>query len=184
MTDEDEPDGVSLLDLGTDSKNPVSETEGDDPRDPDEFTQKYEKSVLQDQVRAVVRQYGEDGISAPVVADMLDITGETARRHLKELCSLREVYKQKANKQMDLYYPNGKPLHGLGTRRIEAPSEDQALELQLAQGKNDKLYIHVKEKRFSLLEGERTEGAIMFPLEHLDEFFAELDDLASEVEDT
>jgi len=40
----------------------------------------------------------------------------------------------------------------------------------------------VQEKRFSLLEGERTEGAIMFPLEHLDEFFDQLDDLASEVD--
>lgn len=182
MADEEEPDGVSLLELGTDAGTPMSESD-DEPRDPDEFTKKYEKSVLQDQVRGVVRQYGEDGISAPVIADMLDITAETARRHLKELCSLREVYKQKANKQMDLYYPNGKPLHGVGTRRIESEGGDQILELQLAQGKGGELFFHVREKRFSLLEGERTEGAIMFPIEHIDEFFSELNDLTSEVHD-
>jgi hypothetical protein len=181
MTDEDAPDGVSLLDLGTKTRSPFDD-EDEEPRDPDKFTEKYEKSVVQDQVRGVVRQYGTDGISASVVADMLDISAETARRHLKELCSLREVYRQKANKQMDLYYPNGKPLHGIGSRRIEADSGDQTLEVQLAKGKNDELYFHVKEKRFSLIEGERTEGAIMFPIEHLDEFFAELNDLANEVE--
>lgn len=182
MPEDEEPDGISLLELGTDASNPVPETSDDEPRNPEEFTEKYEKSVLQDQVRGVVRQYGEDGISASVVGDMLDITTETARRHLKELCNLREVYKQKANKQMDLYYPNGKPLHGIGTRRIEANNGDQILELQLAQGKNEELFFHVQEKRFSLLEGERTEGAVMFPLEHLDEFFAELNELASEVQ--
>lgn len=181
MAEDETPDGVSLLDLGTEVRRPRDE-ESDEVRDPDEFTEKYEKSVLQDQVRGVVRQYGEDGISASIVADMLDVTPETARNHLKELCSLREVYRQKANKQMDLYYPNGKPLHGVGTSRIESESGDQTLEVQLAKGKNDDLYFHVKEKRFSLIEGERTEGAIMFPLKHLDEFFAELNDLASEVE--
>jgi len=181
MTDEEHPDGVSLLDLGTEARSPMA-GDDDEPRDPDEFTEKYENSVVQDQVRGVVRQYGEDGISASVVGDMLDVSTETARRHLKELCSLREVYRQKANKQMELYYPNGKPLHGLGSRRIEDERGDQTLEVQLAQGKNDELFFHVKEKRFSLLEGERTEGAIMFPLKHLDEFFAKLDDLASEVD--
>lgn len=181
MADEEDPDGVSLLDLGTETRSPF---EGDDeePRDPDKFTEKYEKSVVEDQVRGVVRQYGTDGVSASVVGDMLDISTETARRHLKQLCSLREVYRQKANKQMELYYPNGKPLHGLGSKRIEADSGDQTLEVQLAQGKNDELYFHVKEKRFSLIEGERTEGAIMFPLKHLDEFFSKLNELASEVE--
>lgn len=180
---EEEPDGMSLLDLGTEARNPASRDDGEPPQDPDEFTQKYEKSVKQDQVRGVVRQYGEDGISASVVADMLDMSTETARKHLKELVSLREVYKQKANKQMDLYYPNGKPLHGIGSRRIEDDKGDKTLEVQLAQGKDEELHFHVKEKRFSLIEGERTEGAIMFPLDKLDEFFAELDDLASEVED-
>lgn len=180
MPDKDVPDGISLLDLGTEVRSPFDEDE--EIRDPDKFTAKYEKSVVQDQVRGVVRKYGTDGISASVVGDMLDIATETARRHLKELCSLREVYRQPANKQMDLYYPNGKPLHGLGSKRIESSNGDQTLEIQLAQGKNDELYFHVKEKRFSLIEGERTEGAIMFPLEHLDEFFAKLDDLASEVE--
>lgn len=180
MADE-EPDGVSALDLGTDTGR-TAEEEKRDPDDPDEFTRKYEESVLLDQVRGVVRKYGEDGISASVVAEMLEITNETARRHLDQLCSLREVYKQKKNKQMYLYYPNGKPLHGLGTRRIESENGELSLEIQLAQGKDDELFFHVKEKRYSLLEGERTEGAIMFPLKHMDEFFSKLNELSEEVD--
>lgn len=179
MPDE-EPDGVSLLDLGSDTGKPVDDSK-EEERDPDKFTERYEKSVMLDQVRGVVRQYGEDGISASVVGDMVDVSTETARKHLEDLRRLREVYKQKNNKQVHLYYPNGRPLHGLGTRRIESNDGDLVLEMQLAQGKGDELFFHIKEKRFSLLEGERTEGAVMFPLEHLDELFSELNDLASEI---
>jgi len=178
---DEEPDGISLLDLGSDTGKRREGNEAG-PRDPEEFTERYEKSVMLDQVRGVVRQYGEDGISASVVGDMVDVSTETARKHLENLRRLREVYKQKNNKQVHLYYPNGKPLHGVGTRRIEADNGDLVLEVQLAQGKGDELYFHIKEKRFSLLEGERTEGAVMFPLEHVDELFSELNDLASEVE--
>jgi len=181
MADFDEEDSISLLELGSEAERRVWSDE-EEKLDPEDFKQRFKKSVVLDQVRGVVRKYGEDGISASVVADMLDISTETARTHLNTLCSLREVYKQKKNKQLHLYYPNGRPLHGLGTRRIEANDGDLILELQLAQGKNEGLYFHVKEKRFSLLEGERTEGAIMFPLDKLDEFFNELDSLASEVD--
>lgn len=181
VTDE-APDGISLLDLGTDAGKPVDENE-DAQRDPDKFTERYEKSVMLDQVRGVVRQFGEDGIAASVVGDMVDVSTETARKHLEDLRRLREVYRQKHNKQVHLYYPNGRPLHGLGTRRIESEMGDLILEVQLAQGKGEELFFHIKEKRFSLLEGERTEGAVMFPLDHLDELFSELNDLASEVQD-
>lgn len=179
--EEEESEGTSLLDLGADS---VSREDLDDTgkQDPDAFTDKYRESVALDQVRSAVRQYGEDGISVSMVADLLDMANETVRKHLETLCSLREVYKQKKNKQMYLYYPNGKPLHGLGTRRIESDDGETIIEMQLAQGRNDQLMVHVTESRFSLLEGERTEGAIMFPLDNLDEFFAELTDLADEVE--
>lgn len=179
MTDK-EPDGISLLDLGTDAGKPVDG--GDDPpQDPDKFTERFEKSVMLDQVRGIVRQYGDDGISASVVGDMVDVSTETARKHLEDLRRLREVYRQKHNNQVHLYYPNGRPLHGLGTRRIESDDGNLILEVQLAQGKGEKLFFHIKEKRFSLLEGERTEGAVMFPLEHLDELFSELNGLSSEV---
>lgn len=179
---DEEPDGVSLLDLGTDVGQSVDD-EKENPRDPDKFTERYEKSVMLDQVRGVVRQYGQDGISASVVGDMVEVSTETARKHLENLRRLREVYKQKNNKQVHLYYPNGRPLHGLGTRRIESSDGDLILEVQLAQGKDEKLFFHIKEKRFSLLEGERTEGAVMFPLEHVDKLFSHLNDLASEVEE-
>ena len=180
MADE-EPDTVSLLDLGSDAGS-VDNRNDASKEDPEKFTERYEKNVSLDQVRGAVRKYGEEGISVSVLAEMLEMSTETVRRHLETLCSLREVYKQKKNKQMYLYYPNGRPLHGVGTKRIETKDNDTILELQLAQGKRDDLYVHVTEKRFSLLEGERTEGAVMFPLSELDEFFAELDELVSEVE--
>ena len=182
MGEDSTDETVSLLELGTDSAKSIDKSD-EDIQDPDQFKEKYDKTIILDQIRGIVRQYGEDGIAASVVADMADVTTDTARRHLNKLCSLREVYKQKKNKQVWLYYPNGKPLHGIGTRRIESPKDDIVFELQLAQGKHDDLYFHMKEKRFSLLEGERTEGAVMFPMDRLDDFISEMNELASEVEE-
>lgn len=180
MTDE-EADNPSLLKLGSDVES--FDVSGERSKEnPEAFVDRYKKSVALDQVRGAVRKYGEDGISVSVIADMLDMSNETVRRHLETLCNLREVYKQKKNQQMYLYYPNGKPLHGIGTKRIESDGGDTILELQLAQGRHDELYFHITEKRFSLLEGERTEGAVMFPLEKLDELFTDLNELAEEVE--
>lgn len=182
MTDEDTPDGPSLLDLGSDATDPVEEFQNDS-EDKDSFSAEHRKAVALDQVRRAVRRFGEDGISVSEVAQVTDLTKKTVRRHLDTLCNLREVYRQKKGKQMYLYYPNGKPLHGIGTERIESDDGETILEIQLAQGKNEDLFFHVTEKRFSLLEGETTEGAIIFPLDEVDEFFQKLEKLSSEVED-
>lgn len=169
----------SLLELGSRGRDPV---EGLDDVEPGgSFSAEHKKAIALDQVRRAVRRHGEDGIA---VSDLVEVTGlsrKTVDRHLDTLRNLREVYREKKGKQMYLYYPNGKPLHGVGSERVECSDGDTLLEVQLAQGRDDQLFFHVAEKRFSLLEGESHEGAIMFPTSDVDELIKKLESLRAEV---
>lgn len=179
MVDEQADESSSLLELGSRGRDPVEGLE--DVETENSFSAEHKKAIALDQVRRAVRKHGENGVA---VSDLVEITGlsrKTVDRHLDTLRKLREVYREKKGKQMYLYYPNGKPLHGVGSERIECTDGDTILELQLAQGREDELFFHVAEKRFSLLEGESHEGAIIFPTADVDELINKLESLREEV---
>lgn len=177
---ENESEGTSLLDLGSDVEDPVDEL--DDEKNLKTFTDDSgEESLALDKVRRAVRKYGDNGITVSEIEEATGLTPKTIRRHLDTLRRLREVYRQKKNQQLHLYYPNGKPLHSFGKKRIE--SGDRILDIQLAEGKNEEYCFHITEKRYSLLEGETTEGAVIFPKSALDELFTSLQEFAEEVEE-
>lgn len=136
--------------------------------------------LIRNELRQLVRKRPDQGITVRELSEITELSKTTVRNHLQKLCDLREVYKQKRNDQLYIYYPNGTPIHGIGSERIE--SGDTIIEAQLAKGRDDQLQFHVLEKKFSLLDGETTEGAIMFPLDAIDEFFDKMNSLASEVE--
>lgn len=124
--------------------------------------------LVRDKVRRSVRKMGEDGLS---IAEIIKLTGfdrKTVVGHLRVLEGLREVYSQKKNGKLTLYYPNGKPLHNLGKKRIE--SDNSILEISIAQGQKKKLFFYILEKKYTIIDGEVSEGAILLPLEGLDEF--------------
>lgn len=179
MVDDTSDESKSLLELGSAGRDPVDEL--DDHNSDESFTAEHKKAIALDQVRRAVRRYGEDGVAVSDLTDLTDLSRKTVQRHLDTLCNLREVYRQKKGKQMYLYYPNGKPLHGVGTERIECDDGDTILEVQLAQGKDDDLFFHVTEKRFSLLEGETTEGAVVIPKDNMDELFESMNALSDKV---
>jgi len=175
---QDDTQNPSLLDLGSAIEDPVEEFEekGDSIAS---FTGEENQSLAMDKVRRAVREYGEDGITVAEIEEVTDLSRKTIRRHLDTLRRLREVYRQKKNKQLHLYYPNGRPLHAYGTKRIE--DKDTILDIQLAEGKNEDYYFHITEKRYSLMEGETTEGAIIFPKSAFDEVVMKLQQFAEEV---
>lgn len=175
----DEPEGPSLLDLGSDVEDPADDLESAN-EDIASFTDDEDNSMALHKVRRAVRKYGEDGISVAELEEVTELSRKTIRKHLDTLRRLREVYRQKKNKQLHLYYPNGRPLHSYGKKRIEVG--DTILDIQLAEGKNEDYYFHVTEKRYSLMEGETTEGAIIFPKAAFDEFVTKLNEFAAEVE--
>ncbi|MDZ5810055.1 winged helix-turn-helix domain-containing protein [Halorubrum sp. AD140] len=181
MTDDDSSQNDSLLDLGANRGDPLSDINEHD-QDLASMSAEGKKALALEKVRRAVRKHGEDGISVTEIMEVTGLTRKTVSSHLDRLRNLREIYRQKKGKQMFLYYPNGKPLHGVGREYIECSDGETGIEIQLAKGKNDDLYFHVTEKRFSLLEGETSEGAIIFPMEDLDKVFKGLNSLSEEVD--
>jgi hypothetical protein len=124
--------------------------------------------LIRDRIRRVIRKLGEDGLSISEIIKITNFDRKTIVGHLQTLEALREVYSQKKNEKMTLYYPNGKPLHQLGSKRISW--DNSIFEIYIAQGQKNKLFYYILEKKWSIIEGEVSEGAILLPLEGLEEF--------------
>jgi DNA-binding transcriptional ArsR family regulator len=169
---------ISALELGSDLQDPLDDL-SDETLSVEGFGDDESDTFAQDKVRRAVRQYGEDGITVSEIIEVTELARNTVDKHLTRLRQLREVYRQKRDKQTYFYYPNGKPLHSFGKKRIE--SGDTVLDIQVAEGKNEDLYFHLTEKRFSLMEGETTEGAVIFPMSSSDEVFQKMQEFAEEV---
>jgi len=133
------------------------------------------ESLTREKVRTAIRDYGKDGLSIEEVAALTNLNRIAIKKHLDKLIGLREVYSQKKNYKITLYYHNGRPLHHLGKKRLDCG--DTILESTIAQGKNNCIFFHILEKRYSVLEGESPEGAIMVPIEQLDAFIECLKEL-------
>lgn len=186
MGSDNENQMPSLVEFGSDISDPAVEVSDFELADLDgdrleDLSPKNRKAVIRNEIRKVVREHGTRGITVSEVSEITGLSDSAVRTHLESLCKLREVYKQKRNKRLYLYYPNGKPIHSIGSERVENDGET-ALELKLAQGRNDQYFIHVLEKRFSLMEGETTEGAVMFPVELFEQFVEKGEKLISELE--
>ena len=124
------------------------------------------EALTLERVRHALFLNGREGLTASEVAGFATISEPTARRHLDRLCAIREAYSVLRKTNARYYYPNGEPLHGLGKYRVERGPH--IVETVLARGPEDRLFLHVTEKRFSILEGEKVEGGIMIPFELID----------------
>ena len=167
MTSKDTPDGERLSLADFDMANYV-EVPDEAQRKRGALTRLAKESVVTEKIRHALFLHGRDGLTAHEVAAIAGLSEPTARKHLEKLCSIREAYAVIRQANMRLYYPNGEPLHGLGKDRIE--DGPHILEAVLARGPQNRLFIHITEKRFSALEGERTEGGVLVPLDIVTQF--------------
>lgn len=182
MAHDEGSENDSLLDLGSGRSDPLDELNERDQK-MESLDAEGKKHLALEQVRRAVRQHGEDGISVTEIMELTGLARKTVQNKLERLTSLREIYRQKKGKQIYLYYPNGKPLHSVGSEFIECSDGETGIEVQLAHGKNEELYFHVTEKRFSLLEGETNEGAIIFPREDFEDLMRAFQSLNQEFEE-
>ena len=157
------------------------------------FTQKSENKSLNDlspemrtifaeeKIRSFVKQYGEinNGLTVDEIAKLTGYSHKTVTKHLNTLTKLREVYSITKGKRMTLYFPNGKPLWAVGKQRFQWGSN--ILEVTLAKGPEKKLFFHILEKRYTILEGEKAEGGILVPFEGIDDFIKGLKKLKENV---
>ena len=68
---------------------------------------------IREEIRHGVRKYGSDGLTVDELVQLTNHDKKTIKKHLDLLIGLREVYSQKKNKRLALYYPNGTPLHSV-----------------------------------------------------------------------
>ena len=133
--------------------------------------------LSREKVRRAVREFGADGLTVEEIAKLTGLTSPTITKHLSKLVGLREVYAQKKNNKLTLFYANGKPLHHLGVRRLDF--DNPIIEVCLAEGPKNRAFYYILEKRYTILDGETPEGAVMIPEDRLDEFIAALQELRS-----
>ncbi|MCM1566341.1 MAG: hypothetical protein NC238_10410 [Dehalobacter sp.] len=146
------------------------------------------ETLVRERIRFAVRRYGIDGITLDELVKITNHDKKTVQNHLNALMALREVYSQKKNLKLTYYYPNGKPLHDVGKKIIEINNNSEKTggtyyEVSLAKGRDEKLFFHILEKKFSLLEGDKVEGAILLPLDSLDQFIKCFTDFQNEFGD-
>ena len=137
--------------------------EGTKPMSLNGWSRSAKEDFLREKVRQILFKHGWEGLTVTEIAHLAEVTEPTARRYLEKLTSIREAYSVKRKANLTLYYPNGKPLHALGKYKIEQPP--YILESILAEGPGKRILVHITEKRYSILEGETTEGGILLPLE-------------------
>jgi len=136
------------------------------------------KQLVRNEIRKIVQILGQDGITAREIQELTDVSDTTIRNHLEALRNLREVNKEKRNDQLYLYYPNARRVSGTSHRIEEG---DTVIELKPAKGQYERDLIHVIEKSRSLMDGEKTEGAVTVPVEKVDEFFDAVNKIAEDM---
>jgi len=158
---------------------PGGETEFDLSKDQmKQLDPEAEGLLIRDKIRRVVRKLGEDGLSISEIIKITNFDRKTIVSHLQALEALREVYSQKKNGKVTLYYPNGKPLHQLGKKRFNWGNS--IFEIFIAQGQKNRLFFYILEKKWNILEGEVSEGAILLPIEGLEDFIETLKSFKNE----
>jgi hypothetical protein len=177
----DEEDTFSALERGSEISDPLDDLPSESFEQLQYIEEGTEPTALAE-IRKAVRRFGEgDGITKAELEQATEYSRNTIDKHLETLHRWREVYKMKRDKKTDFYYPNGRPLHQYGRKRVECG--ESIIDIKLAEGRHDKLHFHLTEKRYSLMEGETTEGAIIIPVEAIDDLFSSLQQMAGEVEE-
>jgi DNA-binding transcriptional ArsR family regulator len=172
---------MSLTDLGKALSEPTGGTEDETDLPlkhtvPGHLSPEAREMLIRESIRQAVKNYGgAEGLTVEEVIKMTGFSRPSVSKHLAALSSLREVFSIKKNDKLRLYFPNGRPLHSVGKVRLD--KVNHIFEISLNQGPRDELFFYVQERRYSLMEGERTEGAVMIPVEHADEFVKALYEL-------
>ena len=97
-----------------------------------------------------------DGINAGEIAITLDVTKNTILKVLRTLEAEREIYSAKIGNTI-VWYPNGRLIHPYLELFVELRGKPYRLSIQ--ESKTGPV-IQIQERSYSLLSGERVEGAI------------------------
>lgn len=116
-----------------------------------------------------------DGVTANTVAKLVGVTRPTALLALRELERAREVYSSPAGLgAVRLWYPNGRMVHPY--LELFKDLRGRTYRFSVQEGRTGPM-IQIQERSYSLLQGDKVEGAIFVEqacLEDFQEALAEL----------
>jgi hypothetical protein len=116
-----------------------------------------------------------NGITANAVAKVVGLTRPTVLLALRELERKREVYPSPSGLgTIRLWFPNGRMVHPILELYRELRGKTYRFTIQ--DGRAGPV-IQIQERSYSLLQGERVEGAIFFEQATLDDFQLALTEL-------
>lgn len=131
-----------------------------------------EKISLEDKIYKIVKNKS-DGVSAGEIAEILEKTKNTVLKELRALESEREIYSAKVGNTL-VWYPNGRLIHPYLETFIEMRGKPYRLSIQ--EGKSGPL-LQIQERSYSLLDGERVEGAIFLEYDAIEELVKGIDEI-------
>ena len=125
-------------------------------------------------VLSFVRQNPE-GVSTNMVAHAAEIGERRSLQILNELSLQREIYfRDLAGVKARIWYPNGKLIH----KYLQSSREfgSQIFRISFHEG-NRAPKIQIQERKFTLLDGEKVDGAIFLDLDNADSLRAFLEEM-------
>jgi len=121
-----------------------------------------------------------DGASTGSIAEAVGITGPTALKILRELEREREVYSRSHTKRAILiWYANGRLVHPYLELYRELRGKSYRVSVQ--EGRSGPT-VQIQERAYSLLTGERIEGAVFVDYASIDELIDLLQDIKKRYE--
>jgi hypothetical protein len=120
-----------------------------------------------------------DGISVRDLADYLEVTPKTILKKLRALEAEREIYSKKIS-NATYWFPNGRLIHPYLEFFRELRGKPYRFTIQ--EGRSGPL-VQIQERSFSLLFGEKVEGAIFIELGLVDDLIDSLQDLKNRYAD-
>lgn len=121
-----------------------------------------------------------DGISTSDIARVSGLSVPTAKRILAELEKEREVYSRShTDRRILIWYPNGKIVHQF--LEVQKEIRGKTYRATVQEGRSGPA-VQIQERTFSLLDGERVEGAIFVDYDSVDDLFALLNELKQRYE--
>lgn len=129
-----------------------------------------------DQILRVVRG-SPNGITANAAGKVVGITRPTVMLALRELERRREVYSSPSGLgTIRLWFPNGRMVHPILDVYRELRGKTYRFTVQ--QGRSGPV-VQIQERSYSLLQGERVEGAIFVEQDCISDFQEALEELKS-----
>lgn len=148
------------------------------PHDLPRVANRNDTTLSQRMLQIVKRS--EDGASTADIALAVGVSGPTALKLLKELEREREVYSRSHTRRPILiWYPNGRLVHPYLELFRELRGKTYRASIQDGRAGPT---VQLQERSFSLLTGERVEGAVFVDLSSLDELIELFIDLKKRFE--